>query len=635
MPDRALVQTLSRWLGNWVQEVNGTSLRADAIAAVLAAVLVLPQAIAFAALAGLPPAWGLYTAVVPTAIAALAGSSRHVLTGPTNALSLALAASLAPLAVAGSAEYLRLALVVTLMIGFIQLAVALLRLGVLAHFIAPSVLLGFTTGAALLIAWHTLADLGGGPQLAQLARWDLAALLVGAVTLAVAVALRHWWPQGPGLLVALVAGSLLGAALTQWQAIDLRRIGALPQAWPEWQVPALQWQDLPQLAAIALALTLVALGQSVAIAKSLAQRSGQVLDVNRECLGQGLANSVGAFFSCFASCGSLNRSVPHLQAGARTPLAAVMAAGLLIALVAVAAPLLAWVPLAAIAGLLLLVAWMLIDRAGWQQLLRLDPREAAVAAGTCVATLLLPLQVAVLAGVAASLVLYLYRTAHPAVREMGLLQPPAPGVLRPFVVMATAPPEAAVCPQLTLLRMEGSVWFGAQAHVADALQALRESPQPAQHLLVMSKSMNQIDAAGAALWEQERVRRLAMGGDLYFHRPRPEVLQMWQASGFIDRLGSDHLFADKRSAIATVVPLLDGEICASCRIRIFEECAGQPGAVPTSADAESLPVPAEPPAPSSPGRPGPADGLRLPGATETPAPPAPPASRSPGGSGRS
>ncbi len=585
MSSSAPLQALSRWFGPWVQEIDAATWRADAAAAVLAAVLVLPQAIAFAALAGLPPAWGLYSAVVPTAVAALAGSSRHVLTGPTNALSLALAAALAPLAVAGSAEYLRLALVVTLMIGLIQVAVALLRLGVLTHFIAPSVLLGFTSGAALLIAWHALADAGLWP------RQDAAALVVAGCTLALALALRRGWPRGPGLLLALVAGTLLGAALVQWGGATLPRLGRLPQPWPEWQVPAWQSADLPRLATIALALTLVALGQSVAIAKAMAQRSGQVLDVNRECLGQGLANTVGAFFSCFATCGSLNRSVPHLQAGARTPLAAVMAAGLLLALVAVAAPLLAWVPLAAISGLLLVVAWSLIDRAAWQELIRLDRREAAVAGATLLATLVLPLQVAVLAGVAASLVLYLYRTAHPALRAMGLATPPKPGTLRPFVVLAPGAPD---CPQLKLLRMEGSVWFGAQAHVADALQALHDARPPARHLLVMSKSMNFIDTAGAALWEHERVRRLGLGGDLYFHRPRPEVLALWQASGFIERLGADHLFADKRSAIAAIVPRLDGKLCARCTSRVFEECARQPGAPAGQAGAEDSPAPVAP-----------------------------------------
>ncbi len=564
---------LQRWLGPWVAELSAATLKADAASALLAAVLVLPQAIAFATLAGLPPAWGLYSAVLPTAVAALAGSSRHVLTGPTNAMSLALAAALAPLAAAGSAEYLRLALVLTLMVGGIQLAVALLRLGTLTHFISPSVLLGFMGGAALLIVWHALASLAAvraaqGPTLA-----------VAAFTLAVAVLLRWRWRRGPALLLALVAGSGAAWGLDASSGHAVLRIGALPQAWPPFAPPAVAWADVPRLATIALALTLVALGQSIAIAKALAARSGQFLDVNRECLGQGLANITAGMFSGFVGCGSLNRSVPHQQAGARTPLSGVMAGAGVVALVALAGPLLALVPLAAIDALLLVVAWTLVDTEQWRQLARLDRREAAVAAGTLAATLALPLQVAVLAGVAASLIVYLYRTAHPALRSMGFNGPPAlapmPSTLRPFVVLPAGAPE---CPQLKLLRMEGPVWFGAEAHVADALRALREQPTPPRHLLVMGKSMNFIDPAGATLWERERVLRDAMGGGLYFHRPRPEVLETWRHSGFMERLGADHLFADKHSAIATLVPRLDGAVCAGCRARVFEECARQPGA---------------------------------------------------------
>lgn len=576
MPTQARSPFLQRWLGPWVAELNANTLRADAIAALLAAVLVLPQGIAFATLAGLPPAWGLYAAVVPTAVAALAGSSRHVLTGPTNALSLALAAAMAPLALAGSAEYLRLALVLTLMIGAIQLVVALLRLGVLTHFISPSVLLGFTTGAALLIAWHALNSLTRehgalGP-----------AVGVGALTLAVAVLLRLRWRRGPGMMVALAVGTAVAAAGVHWGGWQLARIGALPQALPPLALPAVTWADLPRLATIALALTLVALGQTIAIAKALAARSGEALDVNRECLGQGLANVVGSCFSAFVSCGSLNRSVPHMEAGARTPLSGVMAAGGVLLLVAGAAPLLAWVPMAAIDALLLLVAWTLVDTNQWRELARLDRSEAAVAAGTLVATLLLPLQVAVLAGVAASLVVYLHRTAHPAVRSMGFTGPPRPGVNRPFVVLdtvASASFESAVpeCPQLKLLRMEGPVWFGAEAHVADALRQVRDVPDAPRHMLVMGKSMNFIDPAGAALWERERLYRSGPDAGLYFHRPRSEVMAIWRKSGFVQRLGEDHIFANKRSAIAAIVPRLDPAICARCTARVFVECAGQPG----------------------------------------------------------
>jgi sulfate permease, SulP family len=564
MPEPVAEQGFVSRRGAWWRELTPATLRADALAALLAAVLVLPQAIAFAALAGLPLAWGLYSAVIPTAVAALAGSSRHALTGPTNAVSLALAATLAPLAVVGSAEYLRLALVLTLMVGGLQLLLALLRLGVLTHFISPSVLLGFTGGAALLIAWHAAVSLWTmpGPAAANLG--------VAAATLGVAALLRWRWPRGPGLLIALAVG--MGVAALAGPGVP--QIGALPQAWPVFAPPQVVGADLSRLATAALALTIVALGQSIAVAKALAARSGQALDVNRECLGQGLANLSGGLFQAFVSCGSINRSMPHQEAGARTPLAGVMAAALVVALVALASGLIARVPLAAIEALLLLVAFTLLDPAPWRQLARLDRSDAAVAAGTLLATLLLPIATAVLAGVAASLVLYVYRTAHPALRSMGFAGPPQPGALRPFAVLAPGAPE---CPQLKLLRMEGPVWFGAEAHVADTLRELRERPGAPRHLLVMSKSMNFIDPAGAALWERERVLRGEMGGGLYFHRPRPEVLALWQRSGFIERLGPEHLYADKRSAIAAIVPRLDGRICAACPYRVFEECAHQPG----------------------------------------------------------
>ena len=148
--------------------------------------------------------------------------------------------------------------------------------------------------------------------------------------------------------------------------------------------------------------------------------------------------------------------------------------------------------------------------------------------------------------------------------------------------MAAAPaaPRLRECPQLKLLRMEGPVWFGAEAHVADALRGLRDEPDAPRHLLVMGKSMNFIDPAGAALWERERQQRSGPGAGLYFHRPRPEVLDTWRKSGFVQRLGEDHIFPDKRSAIAAIVPRLNPAICARCTARVFEECAGQPGAGP-------------------------------------------------------
>jgi SulP family sulfate permease len=568
---QALAMTLSTLFGPWVRELDRSTLRADAMAGFLGAVLVLPQAIAFAALVGLPPSYGLATAVLPCIVAALFGSSRHVMSGPTNANSLAMVAMVAPLAAVGSPAYIQLVLAVTLLVGVLQLAVGAFRLGALAHFISPAALRGFTGGAALLIALHALKDLFGivvptglsapaalALMAERLPQLNPGALGVGVLTIAVALLMRRLWPRSPHLLLGMIAGMLGAAALARWThrwpAVEV--VGVVPQAWPHWQPPDVDWRQLPELTGLAIALTIIALGQSYSIAKVLSQRSGQYIDANREFFGQGLSNVLGGLFSCFLSCGSLNRSLPNLETGARTPLASVFSALWLLALVAVSAGLIASIPMAAVAGLLLLVAWWLLDVVQWRRLLQLSQLEFGIALATLIATLAIRLELAILVGTLLSLAAYLWRTARPAMRTMGF-------------DTRRALPE---CPQLKLLRMEGSVYFGATQHVAERLHTLRNAADPQKHLLVMAKSMNFIDLAGDDLWRDEMRLRRAAGGDLYFHRPRPPVIELWQRSGFLDELGRDHIFPDKRIAIATIVPKLDLSICRRCTVKLFEEC---------------------------------------------------------------
>ncbi len=569
---------LNRWFP-WAGEVSATSLRADALAGLLGALLVLPQGIAFASLAGLPPQMGLAAAVLPALVAALAGSSRQVVTGPTNANSIALGAMLAPLALAGTPLYLQLALALTFMVGLLQFAVGALRLGALANFISPTALLGFTSGAAVLIAWHALPDalalpkpsaVTGAGWLQWLGAVQPGAFAVAATTVATGLVLRAWRPGWPGLLIALLVGSALAWVLEAGAGLAaIPKLGAVPVPWPQFAWPAEGLTHARELLGLAAALTVVALAQSMAIGQVVAARSGHRLDANREFVGQGLANLVGGCTQSLIACGSLNRSLPNLEAGARTPLAAVGAALLLVPMVALSAPMLALLPLAAMAGLLLLVAFSLFDFARWKRLARSSRSETAVAAITGVATLLLPLEQAVLVGSALSLGLYLHRTAHPAMRSMGFDRD---GADRPFIVVEDTPGARPQCPQLKLLRMEGPVYFAATAHVSDRLQALRDERPSAPHLLVMSKSMNFLDPAGADLWLAELRTRRAQGGDLYFHRPRPPVLEQWRRDGFLDELGADHLFADKRSAIASICRRLDPERCARCHVRVFAEC---------------------------------------------------------------
>ena len=581
---------LTRLFSPWAQRVDRLTLRADAVAGILGALLVLPQGIAFASLAGLPPEYGLTTAIVPAVIAALFGSSWHVVSGPTNANSLALFATLAPLAAVGSPAYIQLALAVTVLVGVMQWLIGSLRLGSIANFISPSAMRGFMSGAAALIVLHALVDLlglaapdaqGTGVLLAHLAQHvaatNPAALMVGACTFAVVLAGRRFAPRLPVMLIGLVAGTALAAALNsatpwpRWGAVAV--IGSIPSIWPHFRLPAVEWQRLPELLSIAFALTIVALGQSISIAKTVAARSGQAIDANREFRGQGLSNIAGGFLSCYVSCGSLNRSMPNFEAGARTPLAAVFASAWLALLLAFTTPLLGLIPLPAIAALLIVVAWGLLDIKGWRTLLHHSRADFTIAAVTALATVTIRLEMAILLGTILSLVTYLHRTSRPTMRVMGFDNTEHE---RPFVVRADVPAPLPECPQLKMIRMEGEVYFGAVPHVADNLRELRAAADAPRHLLVMAKSMNFIDLPAAELWRDElRVRR-AEGGDLYFHRPRPPVLEMWEHVGYTPELGRDHIFATKRIAIATIFARLDRGICAHCSARVFEECQSLP-----------------------------------------------------------
>ena len=579
-----------RLFGSWVRQVGADTLRADLLAGVLGALLVLPQGIAFASLAGLPAEVGLATAIVPCIVAALFGSSWHVVTGPTNALSLALFATLSALAVAGSPQYIQLALAVTVLVGVMQWLIGMFRLGAIANFISPSALRGFTSGAAALIALHALTDLFGLPapaghgSLALLAHWQEqwrhvvpAAALVGLSTVAFALLLRRVHKSLPHMLIALVAASLLAYGLersgltARWGPLALT--GKLGELWPRLSLPSVDWRALPDLLGIAFALTIVALGQSISIAKALSERTGQPVDANREFTGQGLANIVGGFMSCYVACGSLNRSLPNLEAGARTPLAAVFASLWLLGLLAFSAPLLALIPLAGVAGLLMLVAWQLFDLPAWRRLWRQSRQDFGIAVATLLATLTVRLELAILLGTLLSLVAFVYRTSKPSMRVMGFN---GTGAERPFVVVTDAPHPLPECPQLKMIRMEGEVYFGAVAHVGEQLRALRNPAGAPKHLLVMAKSMNFIDLAGAELWRTELTARRRAGGDLYFHRPRPSVLELWEHIGFTHEIGRDHVFPTKRAAIATIFERLDRSTCARCTARVFEECARVP-----------------------------------------------------------
>lgn len=402
----------------WWPQVDARSLRADALAGLTGAIILVPQAVAYAGIAGLPPQYGLYTAIVPVIVAALFGSSMHLVSGPTAALSLVIFATISPIAEPGSAAYIQHVVTLSFMTGVLMLAMGLARLGFIVNFISHTVVIGFTAGAAVLIAASQLKNLFGlktpatssfVETLAGFARelghtnpWVLA---VGAVSLLAGLLTRRHLPQVPYMISAMLVGSLFAAALQSLLGRDpgITTVGAIPRSLPPLSMPDLSAQSLRELGAVAVALTMLSLTEAIAIARAIALKSGQRIDGSQEFIGQGLANIVGAFCSAMPCSGSFNRSGVNAEAGARTPMAAASAAVWLLLLLLLLAPLARHLPLAVVGALLLVVALGLFDWREMRRLWRDVPADRVPLVVTLVATVTLSLEWAILLGVTSAL----------------------------------------------------------------------------------------------------------------------------------------------------------------------------------------------------------------------------------------
>jgi hypothetical protein len=341
------------------------------MAGLTGALIVLPQGVAFAIIAGLPPEYGLYAAMMPAIVAALFGSSWHLVSGPTTAISIAVFASVSPYAPPGSPEFISLVLTLTFLTGVFQLALGLARMGVLVNFISHTVVIGFTAGAALLIAGSQIknffgVDIPRGTPFfqtlelfaLQVDRINPYVLAVSLTTLGVGILTKHFVPKLPYMIVGMVAGSLFAVGLNAAYGVEVTQVltvGALPSGLPPLSVPDFSFHGLSQMLFPALIITMLALTEAVSISRAIATRSGQHIDGNQEFIGQGLSNLVGSFFSGYAASGSFNRSGVNYAADAKTPLAAVYASLFLVVILLLVAPLASYLPNATMAGILFLV----------------------------------------------------------------------------------------------------------------------------------------------------------------------------------------------------------------------------------------------------------------------------------------
>ncbi|MHB1290790.1 MAG: SulP family inorganic anion transporter [Sulfuricella sp.] len=567
----------------WWPMVNKETAKADLTAGITGALIVLPQGVAFATIAGMPPEYGLYAAMVPAIIAALFGSSWHLVSGPTTAISIAVFASMSHIAEPGTPQFINMVLTLTFLTGVFQLALGLARMGVLVNFISHTVVIGFTAGAALLIAGSQVKNfLGiniprGTPfyevihqMFAQAGDINPWVLSIGILTLGTGMFFKRFIPKFPYMIGAMIVGSLAAYLLNTLEGLattHIKTVGALPAHLPPLSHPDFSLNALHHVLFPALVVTMLALVEAVSIGRAIAIKSEQRIDGNQEFIGQGLSNIVGSFFSGYASSGSFNRSGVNYAAGAMTPLATVFAAIALALIVLLVAPLAAFLPTAAMAGILFLVAWGLIDFHHISSIWRTSRSETLILWITLIGTLI-NLEKGIFVGILVSLILYLYRVSRPSV------EPVVPAGVAGAYHFEDAKGRKE-CPQVRMVRINGSIFFGAVNYVQGGLLQIDEINPLQKTVLVMGSGINFVDVAGAEMLAQEAKRRRKMGGGLYFYRLKDSVYKFLNKGEYLDDIGVGGFFPAQANVTRAIYFTLDAEICKSCKTRIFPECHGQ------------------------------------------------------------
>ena len=416
----------SRWLPEYK---NPGIIRADVLAGLTGAIVVMPQGIAFALLAGMPPQYGLYAAMVPCLIAALFGSSRLMVTGPANAISLTTMALIAPLAPPESSTYVAYVLTLSFLVGVLQLSLGLSKAGNWVEKVPHSVIVGFTTGAAILIINSQLGTLLGasvprGKSVVdtigtvigafQNNQWQIAAPALVLFTLSI---IRYWRTLNhyvPAMLVAVILGSLAAAILEiLFPSMGaFKKVQEIPGALPPLSYPDLSTDTLQKLFSAAVIMTLLASTEAMAIARAISLKTKDQFNANQEFIGQGLANVCGAFFSAYPASGSFNRTGVNLASGAKTPLSAICAAMFLVLLLIFLSSLAKYIPYVVIASLLLVVAWNLIDLKQIRHEIHIGPNAWIPMVVTGIGTITIPLEWAILGGILTSVVVRRFFTKH-------------------------------------------------------------------------------------------------------------------------------------------------------------------------------------------------------------------------------
>ncbi len=525
------------------------NLRQEAIAGLTVAALLVPQGMAYALLAGLPPVMGLYASILPMIVYALAGSGRQTSVGPVTVDSLMLVLGLGTLASAGTPSFIALAVLVTALIGAIQLAMGALRLGFLVNFLSYPVLAGFTSAVAVITVIGQLQHVLGvsGPQHPQLYRtvMDVATHAGQANPITVAIALgcivalwavRRWAPTAPGALALVMACTVLAYAL----GLDARGVsvlGPVTGGWPHLSVPTMHAIDIRQVLPLAFTMALVGFAQTISVGKALGNRFGYDIDANRELTALGLSNLTSSVSQGYAVSGSLARSALNAAAGARTQLAAMVSALCVGITTLFLTPLFHYLPNATLATILIVSSLRLIDTREIRYLFKVKITEGILLAFTFAATLALGIMSGLLLGIVASILLFITLNTRPNTAILGRL--PNTNIFRNVLHF----PEAETMPGLVILRIDASLYFANTVFLKEKIHEIcLQHAASLKALILDASAVNDLDSSADTALHQLSAEFKQKGIEFYIAGVKAPVRDVMKRSGLYAVLGSDHFF---------------------------------------------------------------------------------------------
>jgi sulfate permease, SulP family len=550
------------------------------MAGLTVAAVAVPQAMAYAQIAGIPPQYGLYTAIVMTAVGALLDSSKQLINGPTNAISIAVLSALVGF---GEADRIAAVILLTLMVGVVQTGISLLRLGDLTRYVSHAVIVGFTLGAAVLLVLDQLKNLlgltaaGTGEDhflkrfwltMSNIDQTNRVALAIGLATIVVALLLRwinfRFSIRLPDLLLAVICVmAIVWAGKLDQQGVKI--VGVIPAKLPSFELPEIQWTRVRELTSSSLAIALLGLLEAISMAKAIAANTRQKLDINQQCLSEGVANLTGSLFQCFPGSGSLTRSTINQQAGARTQWSGVISAVAVALTMILFARYAYYIPKAGLAGILMLSAWRLVDRQQLVYYLRTTRFDAWIVVLTAISAVAVSVEFCVLIGVFLSFVLYVPQAARAHVTEL---------VMTRERVIRERHESDVPCTRIRIFSLEGEFFFGAAPELEEHLESIAIAAESGARVVVLRlKRVRNPDAVCMSVLDRFIDRMRDLGVTVLLCGVRPDFMKVINSSGLARRLGPERVFVFEETgkfwtstleAVRFAYEILGDNVCETC-----------------------------------------------------------------------